>query len=130
MLSFGHQDGGESPTGPWHPAASKATTSRGRGVVRAMTAAELQSDDPEQLAGRWSQVMELPLARDDRGRPAIALDDAKLRFVKAADGRSEGLAGLDLDCTDRAGVIARAQARRLPVEGDTVLACGIRFRLT
>ena len=129
MLSFSHQDDGEAATGPWHPAASKATAARGRGVVRAMTAAELQSDDPELLAERWSQVMELPLARDDRGHPTIALDDAELRFVKATDGRGEGLAGLDLDCADRASVLAGGRARRLSVEGDTVLACGIRFRL-
>jgi len=129
MLSFSHQQGGEAADGPWHPASSKATTPRGRGVVRAMTAAELQSDDPERLAGRWSQVMELPLTRDDGGHPVIALDDARLRFVKASDGRGEGLGGLDLACADRAGVMARAKARGLPVTGDTVLACGIRFRL-
>ena len=128
MLSFSYQEGDEAANGPWHPAASKGTTARG-GVVRAMTAAELQSDDPERLAGRWSQVTELPLDRDDHGHPVIALDDARLRFVKASDGRGEGLAGLDLACADRAGVLARAQARRLSVAGDTIVACGIRFRL-
>src|SRR5215468_4500874 len=129
MLSFSHQQGGEAANGPWHPAASKGTTPRGRGTIRAMTAAELQSDDPERLAGRWSQVMELPLARDYGGHPVIALDDARLRFVKASDGRGEGLAGLDLACADPASVTASAHARRLSVTGDTVLACGIRFRL-
>ena len=129
MLSFSHQQRGEAANGPWHPAASKETTPSGRGAIRAMTAAELQGDDPERLAARWSQVMELPLGRDESGHPVIALDDARLRFVKASDGRGEGLAGLDLACADRAGVMARAKARRLSVTGDTVVACGIRFRL-
>jgi hypothetical protein len=73
--------------------------------------------------------MQLPLVRDDRERPVITLDDARLRFVTATDGRGEGLAGLDLDCTDPASVLARAKARGLPIQDSTVLSCGIRFRL-
>jgi hypothetical protein len=94
-----------------------------------MTGAELQSDDPERLARRWSEVMELPLTRDERGRPVIALDYARLRFVPAADGRGEGLAGLDLECSDAAGVLARAKAHRLPADLDRVVACGMRLYL-
>jgi hypothetical protein len=92
-----------------------------------MTGAELQGDDPERLARRWSEVMELPLSLDGRGRPAIALDDAILRFVPAIDGRGEGLAGLDLDCPDKARVLARARGKGLAADGDVVLVCGTRF---
>jgi hypothetical protein len=49
--------------------------------------------------------------------------------VTATDGRGEGLAGLDLNCADPPGIIARAKARGLPIQGSTVLACGIRFQL-
>jgi hypothetical protein len=50
------------------------------------------------------------------GHPVIALDDATLRFTEAADGRGEGLGGLDLACAERgwAGLVQ---------------ICGIRFRL-
>ena len=129
MLSFSRQEGGESPDGPWHPAASKGTPARGPAVIRAMSGAELQSDDPDGLARRWSLVMELPLTRDDRSRPIVALDDARLRFVPATDGRGEGLAGLDLDCPDTARVLARARARGLEAEGNVIVACGMRFYL-
>ena len=129
MLSFSRQEGGEAADGPWHPAASKGTSARSPVVIRAMSGAELQSDDAERLARRWSEVMQLPIVRDERGRPLIALDDARLRFVTATDGRGEGLGGLDLDCTDPASVLARATARGLPIQGSTVLACGIRFHL-
>ena len=129
MLSFGRQEGGEAPNGPWHPAASRATTSRGQGIVRAMRAAELQGDDATKLAQRWSEVTTMPLGRDERGRPTIALDDATLRFVNGADGRGEGLGGLDLTCSDREGVLGRARARRLPVDGNVVVVCGMRFAL-
>jgi hypothetical protein len=80
-----------------------------------MTAAELQSEDPERLAQRWSQVIERPVAMRE-GQRTIALDDATLRFTEASDGRGEGLAGLDLDCAD-------------PARRGLVLICGIRFRL-
>ena len=129
MLSFSRQEGGEAADGPWHPAASTGTPVPERPVIRTMTGAELQSDDPERLARRWSEVTELPRSRDDRSRPLIALDDAGLRFVAATDGRGEGLAGLDLACADKAGVLARARARGLAVEAGMVLACGMRFYL-
>ena len=127
MLSFSHQQAGESADGPWHPAASRSTAKLSAVPVRSMVGAELQSDDPDRLARRWSEVMELPLSSDDRSRPVIALDDARLRFVPATDGRGEGLAGLDLSCADKGRVLAAARAKDLAAEGDVVLACGLRF---
>jgi hypothetical protein len=77
--------------------------------------AELQSEDPDRLARRWSEVIERPVRMQD-GQRVIALDDATLRFTDAADGRGEGLAGLDLTCAD-------------PGRRGLALICGIRFRL-
>ena len=80
--------------------------------VREVLAAELQSDDPERLAARWSEVL---------GRPAkngeIALDRGRLRFTLATDGRPEGFAAVDLEAADR----ARA--------GETHEIGGLRFHL-
>jgi hypothetical protein len=129
MLSFSWQQGGEAADGPWHPAASQGTSAREGAVIGAMKGAELQSEDPERLAHRWSDVMELPVSRDEGSRPLIALDDARLRFVPATDGRGEGLAGLDLECADKARVHARARARGLAAEGGIVATCGMRFYL-
>jgi len=129
MLSFSRQEGGEPADGPWHPAASERTSARARGAIGAMTGALLQSDDPDRLAGRWSEVMELPLSRDSRGRPVIALDDATLRFVPATDGRGEGLAGLELDCADKGRILSLARSRKIAADGDVVIACGMRFYL-
>lgn len=116
MLSFSLQEGARSPGGPWHPAAFDGTApARPAGLVRAMIAAELQSEDPDRLARKWSEVIERPVVMRD-GVRTIALDDATLRFVPAADGRGEGLAGLDLACAD-------------PARRGMVLVCGVRFRL-
>jgi hypothetical protein len=127
MLSFAWQEGARAPGGPWHPAATagrgaggpaesgKAGARSHRPLITAMTAAELQSEDPDRLARRWSEVIERPVHVRD-GQQVIALDDATLRFTEAADGRGEGLAGLDLACVD-------------PARNGLVLICGIRFRL-
>ncbi len=129
MLSFSRQEGGEAADGPWHPAASQSTPAFLAASVRSMTGAELQSEDPERLARRWGEVMELPVSRDERSRPLIALDDARLRFVPATDRRGEGLAGLDLDCADKGRLLSRARSKNLAAEGDMVVACGMRFYL-
>jgi hypothetical protein len=115
MLSFAWQDGARSPGGPWHPAASDGSVPPAPGPIRAMTGAELQSEDPDRLARRWSDVIERPVRMQD-GQRVIVLDDATLRFTEATDGRGEGLAGLDLACSD-------------PARNGLVLICGIRFRL-
>jgi hypothetical protein len=125
MLSFSWQEGAREPGGPWHPAGVKASgtpLSNALGspaaaprLATAMTAAELQSEDPDRLARRWSDVIERPVRMQD-GQRVIALDDAVLRFTQATDGRGEGLAGLDLACSD-------------PARRGLVLICGIRFRL-
>ncbi|MGH7421544.1 MAG: VOC family protein [Candidatus Rokuibacteriota bacterium] len=124
MLSFGWQEGARSPGGPWHPAGVKATVTPLSNALgspsaaprpTAMTGAELQSDDPDRLARRWSEVIERPVQMRD-GQRVIALDDATLRFTEATDGRGEGLGGLDLASAD------------LALAG-LVQICGIRFRL-
>jgi len=115
MLSFGWQPGARDPGGPWHPAAYDGTARAQAGRITAMTGAELQSDDPERLARRWSEVMERPVETRD-GQRVIALDDATLRFIEATDGRGEGLGGLDLACAD-------------PARAGLVQICGMRFRL-
>ena len=130
MLSFAWQSGARSPGGPWHPAAARgaaegepsayqksstSSTTQPSKLIQGMTAAELQSDDPDRLARRWSEVIERPVRMQD-GQRVIALDDATLRFTEATDGRGEGLAGLDVACAD-------------PARRGLVLVCGIRFRL-
>ena len=98
-----------APSEDTRPAANRSSP------ILTMTAAELQSEDPDRLARRWSLVMERPIQMRD-GQRVIALDDATLRFIEAADGRGEGLGGLDLACAD-------------PARAGLVQLCGIRFRL-
>lgn len=125
MLSFGWQEGAAERGGPWHPAGVKSSGAPLSSALGSpataprqaidMSGAELQSEDPDRLARRWSEVIERPVETRD-GQRVIALDDALLRFTEAADGRGEGLAGLDLQCAD-------------PARRGLALICGIRFSL-
>lgn len=129
ILELRWNAGGEDPAGPWWPAGPDWQRARRTDVVRALRAAELQSPDPAALARRWGQVLDRPVTADAAGRPQIPLDGAVLRFVPDADGRGEGLGGLDVEAEDRERLLAAARARGCPVDDDVVTLCGVRFRL-
>ena len=129
MLETDQNDGSLAPDGPWHPAGDNwqgaVRTERTTGMV----GAELQSHDPTALATRWGRILDRPVVTGPSGASEIALDNATLRFVEVADGRGEGLGGVDLQVSDRAAILAAAAARGLEVTGDAIVVCGTRFRL-
>ena len=97
-------------------------------LVSAITAAEMQCDDPDKVATRWSEIVEIDRADVD-GVPTIPLDNATLRFVPITDGRGEGLGGIDLACADPDTVRANASRRGVPVADDHVVLVGMRCYL-
>ena len=106
--------GGEDPMGPWSPAGKDWQQAIRTELVSAITAAEMQCDEPDKVATRWSEIVQIDRA-DVEGVPTIPLDNATLRFVPIADGRPEGLAGIDLACADPdtvQGQCRQAQAAR------------------
>ena len=108
--------GSQEADGPWHPAGPDWLPHRRADVVSRLTAAELQSAEPAAMASRWGEVLQREVGADEEGNAVIALDDAVLRFVQAADGRGDGLGGLDVAAVDR----GRA--------GEVLEVCGVRFR--
>lgn len=82
-------------------------------VVDDLVAVDIQSDDPADLASRWSLALDRPIDGDGN----IPLDDGVIRFVPATDGRGDGLAAADLVAVDR----SRA--------GQSFEICGTRFNL-
>ena len=65
-------------------------------IADAIVGVELQSNDPEDVAQRWSALLERPVEDG-----MLKLDDADLRFVKAGDGRGDGLRAIDFRASDR-----------------------------
>jgi hypothetical protein len=116
------------PDGPWEPAGPHWQAARRLDRVTAITAAEIQCDDPDAVAARWAEIAELPVSTGG-GHPVIELDNATIRFVPCRDGRPEGLGGIDLAAADGDAVLAAARARDLPVDGGRVLMCGMRINL-
>lgn len=116
--------------GPWDPAGGHGWKAGQRLTrVTGIAAAELQAEDPAALAQRWSSIIETPVTKDGAGNPTVELDNATLRFVPVADGRGEGLGGIDVVCADKPAILAAAADRGLPVQGDQVTICGLRINL-
>jgi hypothetical protein len=76
------------------------------------------------MATRWGQVVDRPVSYAD-GAWRVRLDGGELRFVKAQDGRGEGLAAFDVKVRDPEAVKARGA---LGADGKVQL-CGTRVEL-
>jgi hypothetical protein len=95
-----------------------------------ITGAELQSDDPEAMAKRWSEILGPAVEKADGGWRMRLDDGGEIRFVTAVDGRGEGLGSFDVAVRDPDAVRAAAKARgKLDAEGNVILS-GTRVRLT
>ncbi len=129
LVDIRRNTGDQDPTGPWSPAGPDWQSARRTDVVCSLAAAEIQCDDPDALAARWSEVTLRPVSRDADHRPEIRLDEGSIRFVTATDGRGTGLGGIDVEVADRERLIATAEARGREVSDETVMICGTRIRL-
>ncbi len=114
---------------PWYPAGTNWSPYVRTDNVSAITAAELQSPDPERLARRWSEIVELELGTDSAGRLAMSLQNAEIRFVEALDGRGEGLGAIDVTTTNRAAAVRAAAARGILTGDAEILIAGLRINL-
>ncbi len=116
-------------TGRWEPAGGTGWTDHVRTErVRDFTAIELQCEKPFELAKKWAQVADVPVT-SEKDHPVVALNNAKLRFVKVEDDRGPGLGGVDILVDDRSGLLAEAKQRDAYVSDDQVMVCGTRFYL-
>jgi len=121
--------GAHDVDGPWEPAGPDWKRGQRLEFVRAIAAAEVQADDPAELAARWAAITGSPLSTDASGRPTVAFDNAAVRFVPCTDGRPEGLGGIDVAVVDVAAVRSRAEARGLLGADGLVHIGGMRIAL-
>ena len=127
FLEIDQQEGGEAMDGRWSPAGPDWQQAVRTDVVSAITAAEIQCEDPAKVAARWSEIVEVP-TEDDGGVTTLPLENATLRFVAVADGRGEGLGGIDLAVVDGERLWTAAAARGvLADDGSHVLIGGLRM---
>ncbi len=122
-------EGGGEPGGAWVWAGMHWQPYVRTACVSAITAVELQSDDPARLAQRWSEIVEIDVIDDPDGRPTLAFDNVDVRVVPDVDGRGEGLGGIDVRVTDRPAVLAAARQRGVYVDDGRVDIAGLRINL-
>ena len=70
-------EGAHDLDGPWTPAGPDWQRAKNTELVDKIRAAELQCDNPEDVANRWSDIAEIPLANE----LTMELDNASLRSV-------------------------------------------------
>ena len=117
------------PDGPWEPAGGENwVKARRTDRVTAITAAEIQCDDPATVAARWSEIAEIPL-ESRGGVTTMPLENATIRFVPCSDGRPEGLGGIDVATANSAAVLEAARASGAYVGDGEVHLVGMRVRL-
>jgi hypothetical protein len=127
LLEINHSHAG-AWDGPYHPAGPRWAGAHGQEAEDMIAAAELQSDDPARLAGRWSEILRRRV-RDDGGVPTIDLDIGALRFVPVKDGRGEGLGGIDVKILRHERARFAARRKEVPEDDGTLMLCGTRVRL-
>ena len=121
-------EGAKRADGPWRPAGPDWQRARRLERVSGITAAEIQCNDPEAIATRWSEIAETDLSYSS-GIYHLPLENADVRFVPCTDGRPEGLGGIDITATDKDAVLAAAEKRGKVSGANQVYLCGMRMNL-
>jgi hypothetical protein len=118
MLEFDRSRGNESLDGAYWPAGPHWRDAQRLDRVGGLPSIDVQSPDPDGLAAHWARIIDVPLARSERGEPLLRFDLGAVRFVRAAAGAPERLEALHLDVADAQRVLAAAQTAGCALEGD------------
>lgn len=109
------------PAGPdWRNAASSN--------AKAILGASVQARAPAALAARWGELLDVRVEEGDLG-PELRLARGFVRFVEPVDEDGTGVVGLDIAMTDSGAALSEARNLGLPVSGNAVHICGVRFAL-
>lgn len=127
FIEFNHTDGSDDVLGPYPPAGPAWQNCIRTNVTQALTAVEMQSEDPQNLAEHWSRILSVPVLSRQEGMPELKLPNASLRFVR---GGGEIMSGLEFKVADIALVREAARTKGYAVSGNEFLIGGVTFRLT
>lgn len=95
-------------------------------VVTAMTGAQIATPEPEKLAARWGELLDLTPSAAGGAHPAIELPrGGRLVFVPGEG--SEGLTGVELAVVDHDDFARRAQSRGVLGPDGAATLVGTRF---
>ena len=126
FIEFNHTDGSDDILGPYPPAGPDWQKSIRKDVTQALIGVEMESPQPQVLAGHWGKIIGIPVSTGKSGEPELKLPNASFRFVK---GASDIMSGLTFRVGDIAAVRDAARTRGRPVSGDSFLLGGVTFHL-
>lgn len=129
LLEINRTTDGAEARGAYFPAGKNWLDHVRTDRVRGISAAEIQSDDPESLSRQWASILKCEAPVGTGNGWQVSVDNACLRFVEVQDGRGEGLSGIDLEVNDRAAILETGKRRGLPIRDDMILIGGIRCHL-
>jgi len=95
--------------------------------VGEITAVDVQADDPEAIATKWAAAFDKDFYPEGDVL-LMPLDEGEIRFIKAIDGRGDGVTAVEFSVTDRAAIMAAAEKHGLGWSGNEITVCGTRFR--
>ncbi len=126
FIEFNHTDGSDDIFGPYPPAGPDWQKSIARDVTQALTAVEMQSPDPQGLAGHWGRILGISVSTGASGALELRLPNCALTFVK---GDSEIMSGLTFKVGNVAKMLGAAKAKGRAVTSDSFDLGGVTFRL-
>jgi len=112
------------PMSDWPPAGRNWREFPAAPEVLGIAGATIQTRDPEAMAARWSELLQVP-----RHRATLQLEGATLQFVAPVDDDSTGIVGIDIRVDDPMRAAERAQARNAIVKDGTIQIGGLTLRL-
>jgi hypothetical protein len=126
FIEFNHTDGSDDILGAYPPAGPEWQKSIRKDVTQALTGVEMESPEPQALAGHWGRIIGIPVTTGEADVPELRLPNCSFAFIK---GDNEIMSGLRFRVRDVAEVIAAAQAKGYAVKGDSFDLGGVTFRL-
>ena len=116
-----------APPGAWYWAGEGWDKRRAR-YAQSITAAEIQSDDPDEVAKLWGIAFNRPIDYSKKV-PRLPLDSSEVRFVKSEDNKGPSLSAIDIEVIDKNVILDEAERLGLRHKGNCVTACGINLNL-
>jgi Glyoxalase-like domain len=90
---------GSRPYGSWRWGGPEWTGQTSQGAPGRLVGVTVAVADPDAVARRWAEVLGVPVPGQpsrDGGQPALALEDAEVRFAAADSDAAEGLSEIVL----------------------------------
>ncbi|MBI5130377.1 MAG: VOC family protein [Rhodopseudomonas palustris] len=126
FIELNHTAGSDNIRGPYPPAGPDWDKAIRTDVTQALTAVEMQSPDPADLAAHWGRILDLPVSKGADGVPELRLPNATFRFVQ---GASEAMTALTFKVADVGKVLEAAKAQGVSCTAEGFSLAGVEFKL-